>query len=585
MKNTYHFLNLFCIVILCTMCTESMSNIGDEIDLISSRLQNPIAIQLLQQMQRQPLIYEQMKEQSVENVISFEHTVISSSSQYGMFYAVPYTQQETIEGCFIIPIQEEHYKKLSIPINQNIQGMDNMSESERYFSSVQFLEWEDKGINTNPALSEYAKLVEKEDQKIENAHDLPFPIYSLPTTRGFYDEKSYARIDLEYKTTYTSFFDNNGYAIEVTAPNIHGIMEELKNGFERENCVLEAQVSHIAQQHLSIYVSFNEVLTVMQIKRIIQNATSYVTGQYFGNKGTVAFSSRYTYTYHINSNHEESNGKGSCGVSGAFQGGSHSGGGRPGGSSTGSSKKIKEATIECNDAIELQKSKAYETFSLLDKVEKDPVYQQYIGYADYLNAVSQRDSLEHATSLLEFEIDNDEKFYRCTPIEIGEANSVSNDTSSSNLVAIIHNHPNNTPPSFQDVITTASIAADSNKDKFKGCLVYSLKDKSYYMLYVYDREKAALFVSKYSKELDTETNWIKENGKFQNIINQSKKSFSKMSNNDSQVYTLALLLLEYDAGISIMQFDKDKIASALYCKETSKDLIKKRQRITPYKCQ
>lgn len=123
MKNTYHFLNLFCIVILCTMCTESMSNIGDEIDLISSRLQNPIAIQLLQQMQRQPLIYEQMKEQSVENVISFEHTVISSSSQYGMFYAVPYTQQETIEGCFIIPIQEEHCKKLSVPINQNIQGI------------------------------------------------------------------------------------------------------------------------------------------------------------------------------------------------------------------------------------------------------------------------------------------------------------------------------------------------------------------------------------------------------------------------------------------------------------------------------
>ena len=193
-------------------------------------------------------------------------------------------------------------------------------------------------------------------------------------------------------------------------------MEELKNGFERENCVLEALVSHIAQQHLSIYVSFNEVLTVMQIKRIIQNATSYVTGQYFGNKGTVAFSSRYTYTYHINSNHEESNGKGSCGVSEAFQGGSHSGGGRPGGSSTDSSKKIKEATIECNDAIELQKSKAYETFSLLDKVEKDPVYQQYINYADYQNTISQIDSLEHSTSLLEFEIENGEKVLDVPPL-------------------------------------------------------------------------------------------------------------------------------------------------------------------------
>ena len=584
MKNTYHFLNLFCIVILCTMCTESMSNIGDEIDLISSRLQNPIAIQLLQQMQRQPLIYEQMKEQSVENVISFEHTVISSSSQYGMFYAVPYTQQETIEGCFIIPIQEEHYKKLSVPINQNIQGMDNMSESERYFSSVQFLEWEDKGINTNPALSEYAKLVEKEDQKIENAHDLPLPIYSLPTTRGFYDEKSYARIDLEYKTTYTSFFDNNGYAIEVTAPNIHGIMEELKNGFERENCVLEALVSHIAQQHLSIYVSFNEVLTVMQIKRIIQNATSYVTGQYFGNKGTVAFSSRYTYTYHINSNHEESNGKGSCGVSEAFQGGSHSGGGHPGGSSTDSSKKIKEATIECNDAIELQKSKAYETFSLLDKVEKDPVYQQYINYADYQNTISQIDSLEHSTSLLEFEIENGEKVYRCTPIITGTKKSVSNDTSSPNLIVIIHNHPNNTPPSFLDVITTASIAMESNKKKFRGCLIHNAKDESYYMLYVNNKEKAASFHSKYKKELDKETNWIKKDGDFQKTINKSNKSFSKMNDNYTQIYTLALLLLEYDAGISIMQFDKDKIASAFYCKETSKDLTNKNRYITPYKC-
>lgn len=585
MKNTCHVLNLFCIVLLCTMCTESMSSICDEINLISSKLQNPIAIQLLQQIQQQPLIYEQMKEQLEENTISFEHTVISSSSQYGVFYAVPYTQQEIIEGCFIIPIQEDHYKKLSTPTNQNIQDMNNMSESERYFSSIQFLEWEEKGINTNPKLSEYAKLVEEEDQKVENAYVfLPFPTSSLPTTRGFYDEKAYARIELEYKTTYTSFFDKNNYAIEVTAPNIYGIMEELKHGFERENYVLEASVSHIAQQRLYIYVSFNEEQAVMYIKRIIQNATNYVTAQYFGNRGTVAFSSRYTYTYHINSSHEESNGKGNSGIYEAFQGGSHSSGGDQGSSSTTDSKKIKEALIDCNDAIELQKSKAYETFSLLDKVEKDPVYQQYINYADYLNTISQIDSLEHSTSLLEFEIKNEEKAYRCTPTMTGTRNSVSNDTSSSNLIIIIHNHPNNTPPSFLDVITTASIAAESSKNKFKGCLIYNAKDESYYMLYVTNKEKATLFESKYRKELNSQTNWIKEDGEFQRTINKSNKSFSKMNDNDTQIYTLALLLLEYDAGISIIQFDKEKIASAFYCKETSKDLTKKNRYITPYKC-
>lgn len=77
------------------MCTESTSSICDEINLISSKLQNPIAIQLLQQMKQQPLIYEQMKEQLEENTISFEHTVISSSSQYGMFmqYLTPNKKQ------------------------------------------------------------------------------------------------------------------------------------------------------------------------------------------------------------------------------------------------------------------------------------------------------------------------------------------------------------------------------------------------------------------------------------------------------------------------------------------------------------
>ena len=125
---------------------------------------------------------------------------------------------------------------------------------------------------------------------------------------------------------------------------------------------------------------------------------------------------------------------------------------------------------------------------------------------------------------------------------------------------------------------------ESNKEKFRGCLIHNAKDESYYMLYVNNKEKAASFHSKYKKELDKETNWIKKDGDFQKTINKSNKSFSKMNDNYTQIYTLALLLLEYDAGISIMQFDKDKIASAFYCKETSKDLTNKNRYITPYKC-
>ena len=348
--------------------------------------------------------------------------------------------------------------------------------------------------------------------------------------------------------------------------------------------VIEAQISHKIGQSLYIHISFNKIINTYQFKALIKEAMQAVTTSYYSKQGKVAFSTQYTYTYHINKNDSEHIGGGIEGVPGAFHGGTHYNDNyeteKP-----PIEKPVKTAIIDCNSKTSEQKMKVNNIFSLLDKVKPDDTYQQYIKYSDYLNAVSERDSLEHATSLLEFDDGNGEINYRCSPIRTGSKNSVYNDTGSSNLVVIIHNHPNETPPSFQDVITTSEVASRSDTYKFQGSLIYNKMDNSYYMLYVTDKGKASKFMNKYKNELDKETNWIKKNGNFRDVIRLAQKSFKKMSENDKLMYTLAFIFSEYDAGLNICYINKDRKTSIHYCKETTKDINKEKKYITPLKCE
>ena len=233
MKRKFYYLFTLALILLCTSCKQE-NDYTEEIDKITSSLQNDVAIYLLQQMKTQLGSYENLKEKLNGNKAAFEQVVVSSSSQYGLFYAIPYTQYGIIEGCIIYPVDESLpckeralYGSLGNPILIDSHFINSLPENQKYLLSVQFLEWLEKGNdNINSSLYSHAKFLEKEDQKIKESYSPQNKYQSL--TRGYSDEAAYANVHLDYKTTYSSIYDKNGNCITVTAPSVQGIMSVLK---------------------------------------------------------------------------------------------------------------------------------------------------------------------------------------------------------------------------------------------------------------------------------------------------------------------------------------------------------------------
>ena len=88
-------------------------------------------------------------------------------------------------------------------------------------------------------------------------------------------------------------------------------------------------------------------------------------------------------------------------------------------------------------------------------------------------------------------------------------------------VAELHNHPNGTPPSFQDVLYTAKQAADTAIIGYKATFVYNAKDDSFYALYVHDRDKAARFYEEIKDQIDSEMMMFKDKPQIQTILEDS----------------------------------------------------------------
>lgn len=460
-----------------------------------------------------------------------------------------------------------------------------MPNNHKYLLSVLFLQWEESGAKINSDLSFYARNINNEDN--DHIINIPNQANNLPSisTRGYGNAVMDATIFLDYKTTSASRY--NPYdkdLISVTVPHPNTIAQTTQNFMNDDYRVVDAWVEHRMGQRLYITISFNNYMPLFEFKEFMSDIMRSVSAYYTGNSGDVVFSSYYTYTinYHLK-NQDPVYGSGSNGPSEVHKG--------EGGTNTKNEDKkptknrpAKTPEIDCNEIINQQKSNAINAFKFLDKVKRDDNYSQYIEYSNYINKVKQNDSLEHSTSLLEFDTPEGEKLYRCTPINTGKPNSVDNDTGSSNLALIIHNHPNGDPPSFTDVITTANICSRKNMNKFQGCLVYNSTENLYYMIYVTDKNKATQFRDKCWDEVDPKTNWVRPNGRFRKILKISDKSFRKLTYNERMIYTLSLILTEYDAGMSLIEIDSNKEVTSYYIKDNLNKIDKYYRYIIPYKC-
>ncbi|MCD8186537.1 MAG: hypothetical protein LUD68_08895 [Rikenellaceae bacterium] len=139
--------------------------------------------------------------------------------------------------------------------------------------------------------------------------------------------------------------------------------------------------------------------------------------------------------------------------------------------------------------------------TLFENIEAATVgMNNYIDYPTYQSAVSGDNTIEHSTSIIDY---GDGATY-LTPVNHGTSGHVSIDYSSQYIIGSIHNHPNGTPPSAVDIITTGNIAGQ--RSHYRTTTVYIPAQSPgnqdiYYMIHVDDAQKAAAFAANYGSQL------------------------------------------------------------------------------------
>lgn len=221
MKN-YRLL-LLTLLICCYSSCRIEQSVSEEIEYALSTTNNEFAIRLLNQISLQQDVYLTSKDYSIGYEILYNNTVLSSLPNHGHYYTVPYAQNNIVEGCVLFPFSGTASSfTLHDPINLNIKNITSITGSNRYFASMQFLEFKEFGLKVNPQLYTDALELEKEDVIAKDVE-----ILGRAITRYSSDAETTAKINLEYKCTSTAYPDQDG--IEVTALNINTVINCLQD--------------------------------------------------------------------------------------------------------------------------------------------------------------------------------------------------------------------------------------------------------------------------------------------------------------------------------------------------------------------
>lgn len=312
-QNGICYLLMLIVILLYTTCKQE--DYIDSFEIITLKRENTIAALLFQQMNQQSGTIDKLNEQLLDDVALYEDIVLVHSSHNINGYIIPCVKGGVIVGCIVYSIEEvEGRLLLTTLIRIEKEDLDVMFANDKCFLSAQFLEWERKGTKIISGLTSFAKELEV----AENESD--FETLSENATSvmaNYYTPVTFIDAYIDYKTTYTSFYDpHNGY-ISVKAPDIEAIMNIMERELANNNQVVEVCVNHNAVQQLYVKMSLNTAFDVLQFKSIIKRATDAVNSYYYS-MGGVAFSTYYTYKYTTERNESYGTGRGTTGLEGAF---------------------------------------------------------------------------------------------------------------------------------------------------------------------------------------------------------------------------------------------------------------------------
>lgn len=231
-------------------------------------------------------------------------------------------------------------------------------------------------------------------------------------------------------------------------------------------------------------------------------------------------------------------------------------------------KRPEVVLLDCNSVFTRMKQDMYTDYNFLTnfKGRKLPENKKTPSFQDYLNVIKANPNYEHSLTLAYA----DEEYYTYDIISGSEKNKTEK-RDSPYTIANIHNHPNNTPPSSQDIKT----ALNSAKEAINYKAFYTMMaDSTVYAFRVTDRDKLVQFMKDYGEQMtiDTTTNKFTNKSGFDKAWKNGMDKFKRLGVTTAWEYTIAYLFEKYSMGLTLLKKEKGSNAFKVqYLRKGDKD--------------
>lgn len=519
---------------------------------------NPSALKLLRLLENQEGSLERLDYSLNGKQALFQYTTIGATTDFGAYYQIPYTNANgEVTGFIVYPVDEQIQDlasrktdgTLGTPVSVDGDYLNtNIPITHRLLYASPLIEMKKQGLSVDSSLTSFAERISACPQKL-SASDYISKEDKQMLTRTYVPGTAEGYVTLDYiMGTYwgTNFTDDE---VTVYGFSIKAFMDIVEKAFNNVGYWRVSNISHFYYQKLVV------VFKIMNADMVYANWHPYMDDVMREIKNEV-FKKQFTVTLQYFMSLPDKSLIETPPSSGGSGTGS-SGGNYTGGSTSGSSGNNDDLT---QDTLRFVNDSLCPNREYIDSVKA--VYELLgntvgtIGhgtkkYEEYLKAIKDAD-VEYSTSLHNYDGE-----YAIDSIVKGEKYKVENITGNFS-VANIHNHPNNTPPSFRDILFTAKCAKDATLKMYKATFVYNEKDNSYYSLYITDKNKAANFYDKYCNELDERTNSIKADGVLDNFRQNDGQDYTSGTNN---LLYLNALILSNNSGMCMFKVKDGKFTS------------------------
>lgn len=517
---------------------------------------NPQAILFLEQLQKQEDAQEDFATALSGYQPMYEEVKITTSSDYGYCYFIPYADHEGVicgSIYYIIDAKEQDGDVIALndcPLdyleNINAERLNNdIPIYSRYVYSASFAELREKGFKVEPELTAFADL-------LSNGKTIPLSWEESPFRNSIVSKSSSNTLEifLEYRVTYIGENYDAVYGLSPTA--LTRIIQQTLQELCSQNHYY-TNITHIPMVGIYVHIPVSDIGSLSPrtfAELFVERVEEHVLH--------MNFSIKITYTYRI-------------------IGGSSSNTGQPGsGGTTGGNNNpnpdnnpdsppyYRQAeVINCPHAASTG-SVLSDLFTGFNAADSGRIgVNNYISFEEYLNDIAQNGDIEHSTSLIRYEHGDDSVSYHLTPTKHGTADGVGNEVGSNSLVATMHNHPNGTPPSAQDLLFTVEQGMDSTKN-YQTTFIY-VNESTYYTLYIKDKSRLADLYEAICDEIDPETNGFKKQGKCSKFISEHQNTYYRLASEiEQQIYQLAIITARYGNGIFITKYNTNSKTNQIY---------------------